>query len=115
MRSGPMLALPVMIASCAGKPAAPPPPPAPALPFYVGSGAGSEHGNYASHESGEMIAPDGSRCITYVWDRPIDAQYALRLRSASCPSKERPGLYVATELERTIIPRSASEVDKADE
>ncbi len=108
MRSGLMLVPPVLVASCAGNHAPPPPPAPPPQPFYVGSGAGSEHGNYASQQSGEMTTPDGTTCITYVWDRPLTAQLALRLRSASCPSKEHPGLFVANELERRVIPLAES-------
>ncbi len=113
MRGGLVLASPLMIASCAGKPAETPrQPPPPAAPFYVGSGVGSEHGNYASHPDGEMIGPTGTRCITYVWDRPVNADYALRLRSASCEPADHSWAWVAYELERKLIPLANSEVDK---
>ena len=111
MRSGLALASPVLIASCAG--GAPPPPSPPqraAQPFTIGSGSGSEHGNYASYPQADMITPDGRRCVTYVWDRPLDANWALRLRSASCPDKADPSHWLAIELERTIIPMTASEL-----
>lgn len=111
VRGGLILASPLIVASCTGKQAPPPPPATPAAPFYVGAGRGSEHGNYASHPSGEMTGPEGTHCITYVWDRPVDAHYALRLRSASCESREHPGLYVAHELDRTLIPLAESEID----
>ena len=115
MRGGAALALPIVITSCAGK-QAPPPPSAPPPPFSIGSGAGSEHGNYASHPNGEMIGPHGERCITYVWDRPVNAQYALRLRSASCPPADpHSPAWTAIELERALIPLAGSEVGQEEE
>ncbi len=115
MRSGLALASPLIVASCAGGNPPAPAPSRPALPFYVGAGSGSEHGNYGSYPQGEMTMPDGRRCITYVWDRPIDANFALRLRSASCPDTVDPEHWRAMELERTIIPLTASEIVQHDQ
>jgi hypothetical protein len=78
------------------------------LPFSVGSGVGSEHGNYAAQMDGEMLGPSGERCVIFNWDRPITKDLALRLRSASCESKEYPGFMVCTEISRTVIPLSES-------
>lgn len=83
-------------------------PPAVTLPLSVGNGLGSQHGTYAAQMDGEMRGPAGERCIIYNWDRPLTKGLALRLRSASCPSEERPGAYVARELSRTVIPMSES-------
>jgi hypothetical protein len=43
-----------------------------------------------------------------VWDRPLTAQSALRLRSQSCEVPNHPGLYVANELDRAVIPMASS-------
>ena len=97
----------ILLASCSSHPAAPPPPPAPA-PFYIEGGAGSEHGNFLSYQDTETIGPGGAHCVIYVWDRPLTAQTALRLRSQSCEEPGRPGLYIANELERVVIPITSS-------
>ena len=106
------LASPILLASCGSytaPPALPPlaPPPAPA-PFYVEGGAGSEHGNFLSLQDTETTGPGGVHCVTYVWDRPLTAQTALRLRSQSCEAPGHPGLFVANELERLVIPLTSS-------
>ena len=108
-RRGVGLTSPILLASCAGHPAPPPvaPPPASA-PFYVDGGAGSEHGNFLSYQDTEHTGPGGAHCITYVWDRPLTGQTALRLRSESCDAPEHPGLYTARELERIVIPMTSS-------
>lgn len=111
MRRGVGLAAPIIVASCAGSHAPPPPPPSspPAPPpFYVEGGAGSEHGNFISRQDGETTGPGGAHCFIYVWDRPLDDRTALRLRSQSCEDPRNPGLYIANELERVIIPMTSS-------
>jgi hypothetical protein len=109
MRRAIGLASPMVLGSCAGDRAPPPPavPPAPA-PFYVQGGAGSEHGNFVSVPEIETTGPGGVRCIIYVWDRPLTAQTALRLRSQSCQDPRNPNFYIATELERIVIPMTSS-------
>ena len=77
-------------------------------PLSIGNGVGSQYGNYAAQAAGEMRGPSGERCVIFNWDRPLTKDLAVRLRSASCHSKERPGRMVATELSRTIIPISKS-------
>ncbi len=83
------------------------PPPAPP-PLSVEHGLGSEHGNYAARADGEMRGPEGERCVVFNWDRPLSNGLVVRLRSASCESKEHPGRMVATELSRTIVPMAES-------
>jgi hypothetical protein len=78
------------------------------LPMSVGNGARSQYGNYAAQMDGEMRGPSGERCVIFNWDRPVTKDLALRLRSASCESGERPGWMVSTEISRTVIPISAS-------
>src|SRR5256885_14968310 len=78
------------------------------LPMSVGNGVGSQYGNYAEQMDGEMRGPSGERCVIFNWDRPLTKDLALRLRSASCESSERPGWMVSTEISRTVIPISAS-------
>ncbi len=77
-------------------------------PLTVGNGLGSQFGNYAAQIDGETRGPSGEHCVVFDWDRPLTDRLAVRLRSASCESKERPGRMVATELSRTIIPISKS-------
>ena len=90
--------------------------PAVNLPMSVGNGVGSQYGNYAAQMDGEMRGPSGERCVIFNWDRPLTKDLAIRLRSASCESKERPGWMVATEISRTVIPRSESNLkDEQDE
>ena len=83
-------------------------PPPPLHPLSVEQGLGSEHGNYAALADGEMRGPAGERCVVFNWDRPLSNGLVVRLRSASCESKERPGRMVAIELSRTIIPLAQS-------
>jgi len=77
-------------------------------------GAGSEHGNFVSQPESETTGPGGVHCVIYVWDRPLTAQTALRLRSSSCEQPGHPGLYIANELERLVIPRSSSTLDQTE-
>ena len=90
--------------------------PAANLPPGVGNGVGSQYGNYAAQMDGEMRGPSGERCVIFNWDRPLTKDLAMRLRSASCESKERPGWMVGTEISRAIIPISESNLkDEQDE
>jgi len=90
--------------------------PAANLPLSVGNGVGSQYGNYAAQMDGEMRGPSGERCVIFNWDRPLTKDLAIRLRSASCESKERPGWMVGTEISRTVIPMSESNLkDEQDE
>jgi hypothetical protein len=82
------------------------------LPLYVGNGAGSEHGNYAARADGEFRDDDGARCVAFNWDRPLTDQLAIRYRSASCESKERPGFMVCHEISRTVIPIAESNLEE---
>jgi hypothetical protein len=86
------------------------------LPPNVGNGLGSQYGNYAAQTDGEMLGPSGERCIIFNWDRPFTKDLAIRFRSASCESRERPGWMVGTELSRLLIPMSESNLkDEQDE
>ena len=78
------------------------------VPMDVGNGAGSQYGNYAAQMGGEMRDPSGERCVVFDWDRPLTKDLALRQRSASCESQERPGGMVSREISRTVIPISES-------
>ena len=86
------------------------PPANPPLPLAVNNGHGSQYGNYAAKEDGEMRLPTGERCVIFNWDRPLTPNLAIRLRSASCESKERPGFMTCIELSREVIPLSESNV-----
>lgn len=86
-----------------------PPPPAFDMPLAIGNGAGSEHGNYAAQEEREELGPDGERCVIFNWDRPLNSQQAIRLKSASCESKDHPGgLMTSHEISRIVIPITES-------
>ncbi len=78
--------------------------PAAELAPAVGHGLGSQYGNYAAHREGETLGPLGERCVIFNWDRPLTNGLALRVRSASCESRERPGRMVCTEISRTVMP-----------
>ena len=41
------------------------------LPLNIGNGTGSQYGNYTGQFDGEMLGPDGERCIVFNWDRPV--------------------------------------------
>lgn len=79
-----------------------------ALPLSVGNGAGSQYGNYAAQADGEMRDESGERCVVFNWDRPLTRDLAVRLRSASCESKQHPNWMACRELSRTVIPMSES-------
>jgi hypothetical protein len=86
------------------------------LPLNVGNGVGSQYGNYAAQMDGEMRGPSGERCVIFNWDRPLTKDLAIRLRSASCESKDDPGRMVSTEISRMVIPTSESNLkDEQDE
>ncbi|MEQ8816914.1 MAG: hypothetical protein RLO51_13890 [Thalassobaculum sp.] len=94
------------LAGCAAAPAVHPTPGV--LPMSIGNGAGSQHGNYAARPDGETRGPAGERCVIFNWDRPLTGGLAVRLRSMSCESRERPGWMIATQISRTVIPLSQS-------
>ena len=101
----------LVLSACSSSPPPPvSPPPAPALdlPLAVNRGLGSQYGNYAAQEEREERGPDGQRCVIYNWDRPLTRDLAIRLKSASCESKEAPGLYTSHEISRIVIPISES-------
>jgi hypothetical protein len=90
--------------------------PAVNLPLSVDNGVGSQYGNYAEQMDGEMRDSSGELCVIFNWDRPLTKDLAIRIRSASCESKERPGSMISTEISRTVIPMSASNLkDEQDE
>lgn len=78
------------------------------IPVQVGNGIGSQYGNYGAEMDGEMLGSQGERCIIFNWDRPVTKDLAIRLRSASCEAKERPGWMISREISRTLIPMSES-------
>lgn len=98
-------ALTAVLSACAGTT-----PPASTPPLSVDHGAGSQYGNYAAQAAGEMRGAEGERCIVFDWDRPLTKDLALRYKSASCESKDRPGRMVAREISRAVIPLSDSNV-----
>jgi len=102
-----------MAGALAGCAASPGPDPTD-LTLTVGGGAGSQHGNYAGQRDGETLGPSGERCLAFNWDRPLGNGRVLRVRSASCPSREIPGRMVGRELSRTIIPLSQSTLKDGD-
>ncbi|MCW2244199.1 hypothetical protein [Azospirillum canadense] len=83
------------------------------LPLNYGNGAGSEHGNYAAERDGETRGSSGERCVVFNWDRPLTQDLVVRLRSASCESREHPNWMTSTELARTVIPLSESNLRDA--
>jgi hypothetical protein len=89
------------LSGCSSSPVADP-------PLSVGNGVGSQYGNYSAQMDGETVGSSGERCVIFNWDRPLTKGLAIRLRSASCESKERPGAMVCSEISRTVIPISAS-------
>ncbi len=96
-----------LLAGCAAKPTA-----GPGLPQAVGNGHGSEFGNYGAQEDGEFKGERGERCVAFNWDRPIGDGLAIRIRSASCESAERPGWMVCHDISRTVIPIAESNLAK---
>jgi hypothetical protein len=80
----------------------------------VEQGLGSERGNYAAQEDGEMRGPSGERCVLFNWDRPLMQGFVVRVRSQSCESKDNPARMVATELSRSIVPVAQSNLKDED-
>lgn len=103
---GPVLAccLAFVVGACANLK-----PPSQPLPFAIGGGQGSEFGNYTAKPAGEVTL-DGQLCRVWAWDRPLSATQAVRYRSASCPSTDSPGRYVARDLGMTVIPMAQSDL-----
>jgi len=93
----------LILAGCTAKP-----PAGPVLPPSVGNGHGSQYGNYAAEPDGEFVGDHGERCVAFNWDRPIGNGLAIRIRSASCDSAERPGWMVCHDISRTVIPIAES-------
>ena len=81
------------------------------LPLSVNNGAGSQYGNYAAQADGEMRGPSGERCVVFNWDRPLTEKLAVRYKSASCESKDRPGVMICREISRTVIPIADSNLN----
>jgi hypothetical protein len=73
-----------------------------------GDGVGSEQGNYAAQIDGEMSDESGMRCVIVNWDRPLTRELVVRLRSASCESKQHPFWMESREISRSIIPLEKS-------
>ncbi len=98
-----ILALASSLAACsAAEPSKP-------LPSTIDGGRGSEYGNYAATAAGDVTI-DGQHCYAWNWDRPFKPGLVLRYRSASCPSTELPGRYVAIDLGHSIIPIAESDL-----
>jgi|HubBroStandDraft_2_1064218.scaffolds.fasta_scaffold2161572_1 hypothetical protein len=90
----------LLLAACGGSSK---PPPA-VVPMDVGGGIGSEYGNVdASLAQDEYTDADGNKCPIFITDRPLTSTTVLRIRSASCPSKDEPGTLVAVELDRKVV------------
>ncbi|PWC80598.1 hypothetical protein TSH100_29395 [Azospirillum sp. TSH100] len=73
-----------------------------------GDGIGSEQGNYAAQIDGETRDEAGMRCVIVNWDRPLTRDLVVRLRSASCESKQHPFWMESREISRSVIPRGNS-------
>ncbi len=69
----------------------------------MGGGVGSQYGNYADQVDGEMTGPKGERCVIHTWDRPLTVNSIVRVRSASCESRENPGQMTSTEISREVV------------
>lgn len=96
------------LSGCASSPAPAPALAAPALPPSVGNGVGSQYGNYGARMAGEMTGPAGEHCVVFNWDRPLTRDLAVRYVSASCDSKEHPGMMECRELSHAVIPIAQS-------
>ena len=94
------------LSACSSPKPQPPLPSAPAfdMPLAINNGAGSQYGNYAAEEEREERGPDGQRCVIFNWDRPLTSELAIRLKSASCESKDVPGMMTSHEISRLVIP-----------
>jgi len=98
-----LLALASALAACAALESSKP------LPPTIGGGKGSEFGNYAATAAG-TVTIDGQRCYVWNWDRPFAPGKVLRYRSASCPSTEFPGRFIAIDLDHSIVPLAESDL-----
>ena len=78
------------------------------LPLAVGGGVGSQIGNYPLVQSGEFTNSSGQICKIFDWDRPLSPYQVLRVRSASCPGGYRPGVMMAVEIDRRVVPMASS-------
>lgn len=84
----------------------------------MGNGVGSQYGNYVDQPDGEMVGPKGERCVVHTWDRPLTVTSIIRVRSASCESRENPGQMVSTEISREVVaitPETKPEDQKSEE
>ena len=95
----------VALSACSSSKPPPPVPSAPTLdlPLAINKGVGSQYGNYVAHEEREMLGEHGERCVIFNWDRPLTSELAIRLKSASCESKDAPGMMTSHEISRTVI------------
>jgi hypothetical protein len=79
----------------------------PILPINIGGGLPGQYGEYASMPAGEMQNASGQHCMLFNWDRPLP-NGVIRVTSASCPSQTHPGMFVASQIARSYIPLSQS-------
>jgi len=91
------LALAALLSACNGQE------PPITNPSAMGNGVGSQYGNYVDQPDGEMVGPKGERCVIHTWDRPLTVSSIIRVRSASCESRENPGQMIATEISREVV------------
>jgi hypothetical protein len=105
-----LLAAALALSACGSNPQT-----VPSLPPAVGNGHGSQYGNYAAQADGEFKGEHGERCVAFNWDRPIGDGKAIRIRSASCESAERPGFMICHDISRTVIPIAESNLATASE
>ncbi len=91
----------LLLAACGGGHSGPP---AAVVPMDVGGGRGSEFGNVDATQSLDTYTDaSGNKCPIFTTDRPLTTTSVLRIRSASCPSRDEPGVLVAVELDRKIV------------
>lgn len=83
----------------------------PLSPLTIGSGQGSEHGNYPTVPTGETHrGPGGSLCPVFAWDRPLNATTAIRYRSTTCPIPGHEDRFYSFNLDRAVIPLAESRI-----
>jgi hypothetical protein len=91
----------LLLAACGGGSSGPPATP---VPMDVGGGRGSEFGNVDATQSADTYTDaSGNKCPIFTTDRPLTTTTVLRIRSASCPSPDEPGVLVAKELDRKVV------------
>jgi hypothetical protein len=83
------------------------------LPPDVGSGIGSQFGNYAGQLGGDTQGPAGQHCLIFNWDRPLNKDFAIRYSSLSC-DQENHEWKTTTTYTRTVIPMSQSNLERAE-